>query len=214
MTRTLSRGKFVLESSVQFPYMCYSQKTHKAIHAFVTAKPGDDKSTPLNFTEKYSWLFAQAASTIRFLAIASQVPYGRYTHSLIFARFQITYPGLIMQKMVAIRLYIGIVVYIKHFQDDQRLRRSMLVSHHVYCLKRNRRRCERCAGYVWSRNTNCLIFDLSTQLGREVLDIAASHVRPGITTDEIDEIVHNAVIERNAYPSPLNYRNFPKSICT
>jgi len=52
------------------------------------------------------------------------------------------------------------------------------------------------------------------RLAREVLDLAASHVRPGITTDEIDEIVHNACIERNAYPSPLNYRNFPKSVCT
>jgi len=53
-----------------------------------------------------------------------------------------------------------------------------------------------------------------SRMGREILDIAASHVRPGITTDEIDEIVHNATIERNAYPSPLNYRNFPKSVCT
>jgi len=46
------------------------------------------------------------------------------------------------------------------------------------------------------------------------LDTAASHIRPGITTDELDEIVHNATIERNAYPSPLNYRGFPKSVCT
>ena len=52
------------------------------------------------------------------------------------------------------------------------------------------------------------------QLAREVLDIAGSHVKPGITTDEIDEIVHNAIVERNAYPSPLNYREFPKSVCT
>ncbi|CAA7271726.1 unnamed protein product [Cyclocybe aegerita] len=52
------------------------------------------------------------------------------------------------------------------------------------------------------------------RLAREVLDIAAASVRPGISTDEIDEIVHNAIIERNAYPSPLNYRNFPKSVCT
>jgi methionyl aminopeptidase len=52
------------------------------------------------------------------------------------------------------------------------------------------------------------------QLAREVLDIAAAAVRPGITTDEIDEIVHNATIERDAYPSPLNYRGFPKSVCT
>ncbi|KIJ69432.1 hypothetical protein HYDPIDRAFT_80706 [Hydnomerulius pinastri MD-312] len=52
------------------------------------------------------------------------------------------------------------------------------------------------------------------RLGREVLDLAASHVRPGITTDEIDAIVHQATIDRNAYPSPLGYRNFPKSVCT
>ncbi|KAJ7273680.1 peptidase M24, structural domain-containing protein [Mycena haematopus] len=52
------------------------------------------------------------------------------------------------------------------------------------------------------------------RMSREILDIAAAALRPGITTDEIDEIVHNATIERNAYPSPLNYRNFPKSVCT
>ncbi|KAJ6502579.1 peptidase M24, structural domain-containing protein [Mycena sanguinolenta] len=52
------------------------------------------------------------------------------------------------------------------------------------------------------------------RMSREILDLAAAAVRPGITTDEIDEIVHNATIERNAYPSPLNYRNFPKSVCT
>ena len=51
-------------------------------------------------------------------------------------------------------------------------------------------------------------------MGREMLDLAGSHVKPGVTTDEIDEIVHNALIERNAYPSPMNYRNYPKSICT
>ncbi|KAI0082695.1 methionine aminopeptidase [Panus rudis PR-1116 ss-1] len=52
------------------------------------------------------------------------------------------------------------------------------------------------------------------RLSREILDIAASHIKPGITTDFLDEIVHDATIERNAYPSPLNYRNFPKSVCT
>ncbi|KAI0798063.1 methionine aminopeptidase [Abortiporus biennis] len=52
------------------------------------------------------------------------------------------------------------------------------------------------------------------RLTREVLDIAASHIKPGITTDYLDEVVHNACIERNAYPSPLNYNHFPKSVCT
>ena len=51
-------------------------------------------------------------------------------------------------------------------------------------------------------------------MGREILDLAGSHVKPGVTTDEIDEIVHNAIIERKAYPSPMNYREYPKSICT
>ncbi|KAH8889070.1 methionine aminopeptidase [Thozetella sp. PMI_491] len=52
------------------------------------------------------------------------------------------------------------------------------------------------------------------RLAREVLDIAAAAIRPGITTDHIDEIVHAACMERNAYPSPLNYNHFPKSVCT
>ncbi|CAE6424589.1 unnamed protein product [Rhizoctonia solani] len=54
----------------------------------------------------------------------------------------------------------------------------------------------------------------SEDLAREVLDIAAAAVRPGITTDEIDAIVHEETIKRGAYPSPLNYREFPKSVCT
>lgn len=50
--------------------------------------------------------------------------------------------------------------------------------------------------------------------GREILDIAGAAVKPGITTDEIDAIVHEETIKRNCYPSPLNYYNFPKSVCT
>jgi methionyl aminopeptidase len=49
---------------------------------------------------------------------------------------------------------------------------------------------------------------------REVLDLAGREIRPGITTDEIDRIVHEASVSRGAYPSPLNYHNFPKSCCT
>ena len=39
-------------------------------------------------------------------------------------------------------------------------------------------------------------------------------MRPGVTCDEIDSIVHEACIKRNCYPSPLNYMKFPKSVCT
>ena len=48
----------------------------------------------------------------------------------------------------------------------------------------------------------------------EVLEEVGRAVRPGITTDEIDAIAHQACIARGAYPSPLNYHGFPKSICT
>eukprot|EP00543_Licmophora_paradoxa_P007209 CAMPEP_0202442362 /NCGR_PEP_ID=MMETSP1360-20130828/1813_1 /ASSEMBLY_ACC=CAM_ASM_000848 /TAXON_ID=515479 /ORGANISM="Licmophora paradoxa, Strain CCMP2313" /LENGTH=366 /DNA_ID=CAMNT_0049057707 /DNA_START=156 /DNA_END=1256 /DNA_ORIENTATION=+ len=49
---------------------------------------------------------------------------------------------------------------------------------------------------------------------REVLDIAGRAAQVGISTDEIDAIVHQACLERGAYPSPLNYHGFPKSCCT
>ena len=52
------------------------------------------------------------------------------------------------------------------------------------------------------------------QMGREVLDEAGKALRVGVTTDEIDRVVHEACLERDCYPSPLNYYNFPKSVCT
>ncbi|KZV94875.1 methionine aminopeptidase [Exidia glandulosa HHB12029] len=55
---------------------------------------------------------------------------------------------------------------------------------------------------------------VACKMAREVLDLTAAHIRPGITTDELDAICHAAIIERNAYPSPLNYREYPKSFCT
>ncbi|XP_055548152.1 methionine aminopeptidase 1 [Wyeomyia smithii] len=55
---------------------------------------------------------------------------------------------------------------------------------------------------------------VACRLGREVLDEAARVCDVGVTTDEIDRIVHEACIERDCYPSPLNYYNFPKSCCT
>ncbi|CED83990.1 methionine aminopeptidase [Phaffia rhodozyma] len=52
------------------------------------------------------------------------------------------------------------------------------------------------------------------KLGRKVLNIAAAAIKPGITTDELDAIVHAECLKRDAYPSPLGYRKFPKSVCT
>ncbi|KAF9309843.1 Methionine aminopeptidase 1 [Podila horticola] len=52
------------------------------------------------------------------------------------------------------------------------------------------------------------------QLGREVLDIGLAAVKPGVTTDEIDRVIHEATIARDAYPSTMNYNGFKKSCCT
>ncbi len=49
---------------------------------------------------------------------------------------------------------------------------------------------------------------------REVLEEVLAAVKPGISTEELDEIAHQACIKRGGYPSPLNYRGFPKSLCT
>lgn len=54
----------------------------------------------------------------------------------------------------------------------------------------------------------------TAKISREILDITASHIKPGVTTDELDAILHKECMKRNAYPSPLNYYNFPKSLCT
>jgi len=52
------------------------------------------------------------------------------------------------------------------------------------------------------------------RIAREVLDAAGRMVAPGVTTDAIDALVTEESIKRGAYPSPLNYHNFPKSCCT
>ena len=52
------------------------------------------------------------------------------------------------------------------------------------------------------------------QIARKVLDVACQSALPGMTTDEVDIIVHNAICEYDAYPSPLNYHGFPKSVCS
>ncbi len=56
---------------------------------------------------------------------------------------------------------------------------------------------------------------ISGRLTADVLDMIGAHVRPGITTDELDRICHSYIVDvQQAIPAPLNYRGFPKSICT
>jgi methionyl aminopeptidase len=51
-------------------------------------------------------------------------------------------------------------------------------------------------------------------MGAEVLEAAGKMAKSGVTTDEIDRVVHEKCIELGCYPSPLNYKLFPKSCCT
>ncbi len=53
------------------------------------------------------------------------------------------------------------------------------------------------------------------RLAAEVLEMIEAHIRPGITTDELDRLCHDYIVnEQGAIPAPLNYHGFPKSICT
>ncbi|XP_031096642.1 methionine aminopeptidase 1B, chloroplastic [Ipomoea triloba] len=52
------------------------------------------------------------------------------------------------------------------------------------------------------------------ELAARVLEHAGTLVRPSVTTNEIDKAVHQMIIDAGAYPSPLGYGGFPKSVCT
>lgn len=53
------------------------------------------------------------------------------------------------------------------------------------------------------------------RLAAEVLEMIEPHVQPGVTTDELNRICHDYIVnEQQAIPAPLNYHGFPKSICT
>lgn len=52
------------------------------------------------------------------------------------------------------------------------------------------------------------------KLAAEILDFITPHVKPGVTTNELNDLCHNEIIKAGAIPAPLNYRGFPKSICT
>jgi len=53
------------------------------------------------------------------------------------------------------------------------------------------------------------------RLAADVLHMIREHVKPGVTTDKLDKICHDYIVnEQNAIPAPLNYHGFPKSICT
>jgi len=52
------------------------------------------------------------------------------------------------------------------------------------------------------------------KLAAEVLIMIDPHIKPGVTTDQLNDTCHDFIIAHGAIPAPLNYRGFPKSICT
>ena len=68
--------------------------------------------------------------------------------------------------------------------------------------------------FNWSVKLFISFLFIISNKARKALDIGHKAVKPGVTTDEIDKIVHEFIISQGGYPSPLNYRGFPKSLCT
>jgi len=52
------------------------------------------------------------------------------------------------------------------------------------------------------------------RLAAETLDFITPYVQPGVTTEELDRLCHSFILDHGAIPAPLNYKGFPKSICT
>lgn len=56
---------------------------------------------------------------------------------------------------------------------------------------------------------------IAGRMAADVLEMIVPHVQPGVSTEELDTICHNYIVDvQKAIPAPLNYRGFPKSICT
>ncbi len=52
------------------------------------------------------------------------------------------------------------------------------------------------------------------QVSKAILDEVGDHIKPGATTEQIDDFVHQKTLEAGGIPAPLNYKGFPKSCCT
>ena len=53
----------------------------------------------------------------------------------------------------------------------------------------------------------------SGELAAQVLDYISEFIVPGVTTEHINNLCHNMIIENGAIPAPLNYKGYPKSVC-
>jgi methionine aminopeptidase, type I (EC 3.4.11.18) len=56
---------------------------------------------------------------------------------------------------------------------------------------------------------------IAGRLAADVLEMIEEHVKPGVTTEELDRLCHDYIVNvQQAIPAPLNYKGYPKSICT
>ncbi len=55
---------------------------------------------------------------------------------------------------------------------------------------------------------------VASRIAAQAMEAAAAVIAPGVTTDEIDRVGHEFLLDHGAYPSTLGYRGFPKSLCT
>jgi methionyl aminopeptidase len=54
----------------------------------------------------------------------------------------------------------------------------------------------------------------ASRIAAQALQVGGEAVKPGVTTDDVDRVVHDFLVDHHAYPSTLGYRGFPKSCCT
>ncbi|WP_127360126.1 type I methionyl aminopeptidase [Actinacidiphila soli] len=54
---------------------------------------------------------------------------------------------------------------------------------------------------------------IASRIAARAMEVAAKAIAPGVTTDELDRIAHEYMVDHQAYPSDLGYRGFPKSLC-
>ena len=55
---------------------------------------------------------------------------------------------------------------------------------------------------------------IASRIAAQALQVGGEAVKPGVTTDDVDRVVHDFLVDHDAYPSTLGYRGFPKSCCT
>ncbi|GAA1352470.1 type I methionyl aminopeptidase [Arthrobacter koreensis] len=55
---------------------------------------------------------------------------------------------------------------------------------------------------------------VASRIAAQAIVEVGTRIEPGVTTDELDRVAHEFLLDHNAYPSTLGYRHFPKSICT